>query len=236
MSVHVETIELPVGQSFRLLRWRDNLHDVEQFDAVGRAVPLDGAGERWHLHREMELTLIECGNGLRIVGDHVAAFAGPELVLLGPHLPHCWHGLHHSTGFSVQFQWPLEHPLRLLPEFAELRRLWDDARRGLLFAGPTRERVSRRLAVMPGLPAAARLGLLVQVLAELAAAPGQVTALSGLDFSVREGARHQAGIERAICCILERFSEPLTGGEIVRLAGMSKATFEREFSAARGKG
>ena len=55
MSVHVETIELPAGQSFRLLRWRDNLREVEQFDAAGRAVPLDGAGERWHLHCEMEL-------------------------------------------------------------------------------------------------------------------------------------------------------------------------------------
>jgi hypothetical protein len=90
-------------------------------------------------------------------------------VLLGPYLPHCGHELRHSTGFALQFHWPLEHPLRALSVYAELRRLWDGAGRGLPFAAATRERVSPRLRAMPGLSAAARLGLLVQFLAELVA-------------------------------------------------------------------
>lgn len=124
MSIHFETITPLAGLSFRLLRWRDNLREVEQFTADGRILPFEGAGDQWHLHREMELTFIERGSGLRLVGDHIARFSGPELELLGPHVPHCIQGLRGSTGISMQFHWPLEHPVRALPEFALLEPLW----------------------------------------------------------------------------------------------------------------
>src|SRR5436190_5896082 len=165
MSVHTETIQPPSDQSFRLLRWRDNLQDVEQCGPGGVVMRVQGAGERWHFHREMELTLVERGSGLRVVGDDIARFSGPELVLLGPHLPHCWHGLRRSTGWSLQFHWPIEHPLRAVPEFAPLDRLWQSARRGLLCGAAVRERIAPRFADLSALTAPARLGVLWQILA-----------------------------------------------------------------------
>ncbi len=235
MSVHVETIQPPTDQSFRLLRWRDNLKDVEQCDSGGRVTALQGAGERWHLHPEMELTLVERGSGLRVVGDHIAQFSGPELVLLGPYLPHCWHGLRRSTGWALQFHWPLEHPLRAVPEFAPLERLWQTARRGLLCGAAVREGIAPRLGDLAVLPAPARLGVLLLILAELAAAPPeQMQELSHTDFSVREGARHQAGIERVIRRVLENYAEPQPLGAILAVAGMSKASFARQFPRYTG--
>jgi AraC-like DNA-binding protein len=235
MSVHIETIRPPTDQSFRLLRWRDNLKDMEQCDAGGRVTALEGAGECWHFHREMELTLVECGTGLRVVGDNIAQFTGPELVLLGPDLPHCWHGLRRSTGWALQFHWPLEHPLRAVPEFAPLERLWQAARRGLLCDTDLRERIAPRLADLAVLSAPARLGVLWQILAELASASArQMHELSRTDFSVREGARHQAGIERVIRRVLEHYSEPQPLAEILSVAGMSKASFARQFPRYTG--
>jgi len=235
MSIHIETITPPAGLSFRLLRWRDNLHDVEQFTAEGRWAPFVGAGDHWHLHREMELTFIKRGNGQRLVGDHIERLHGPELELLGPHLPHCIQGLQRSTGISVQFHWPLEHPLRALPEFAPLAPLWEQARRGLLFGPVVARRIGTRLLTMPRLSPAGRLGLLLQSLAELAAIPpAQVTTLSRLPFSVREGERHQAGIERVIRRVLEKYATPLPLREALQLAGMSKANFARQFPRYTG--
>lgn len=234
-SIHVETITPPEGLSFRMLRWRDNLRDVEQIDAGGAAVAIRGAGDHWHLHREMELTLIERGAGLRLVGDHMERFAGPELELLGPHLPHCIRGLRRSRGVSVQFHWPLEHPLRALPEFAHLEPLWERARRGLVFGPSACRAVGPRLKAMPRMSPAGRLGALLSVLADLAArAEREAKTLSGVPFSVREGERHQAGVERVIRHVLEKYAEPMPLRKALELSGMSKAGFERQFPRYTG--
>ncbi len=235
MAIHVETITPLAGLSFRLHRWRDNLREVEQFTADGHVMPFAGAGDHWHLHREMELTFIKRGNGLRLVGDHIERFIGPEMELLGPHLPHCVQGLHRSTGISMQFHWPLDHPLRALPEFALLVPLWERARRGLVFGPAVCKRIGPKLLAMPHLSAAGRLGMLLQVLAELAALPSsQSRVLSRMPFSVREGERHQAGIERVIRRVLEKYAEPLSLCDALQLAAMSKATFERQFPRYTG--
>ncbi len=235
MSIHVETIQAPTDQSFRLLRWRDNLKDVEQCDSAGRITAVQGAGERWHFHREMELTFIERGSGLRLVGDDISRFSGPELVLLGPQLPHCWHGLRRSTGWSLQFHWPIEHPLRGVPEFAPLESLWSRARRGLLCETALRQRVAPRIAELAILSAPGRLGVLWQILAELAASPpAEMHELSRTDFTVREGVRHQSGIERVIRRVLEHYAEPQPLASILTVAGMSKASFARQFPRYTG--
>jgi len=235
VAIDLEIITPPEGHSFRLLRWRDNLRDVEQFAGDGQWVPFEGAGDHWHLHREMELTFIARGSGLRLVGDHIARFHGPELELLGPNLPHCIQGLRRSKGVSMQFHWPLDHPLRALPEFGSLAPLWERARVGLVFAPAVGLRLGLRLLAMARLPAAGRLGALLEVLAELAALPASQSAtLSHLTFSVREGERHQAGIERVIRHVLEQFAEPLPLRVALRLAGMSKASFERQFPRYTG--
>ncbi len=235
MSIDVEIITPPDGLSFRLVRWRDNLRDVQQFTSDGRWLPFEGAGEHWHLHREMELCFVERGSGQRLVGDHIARFEGPELSLLGPNLPHCIQGLRPSKGLGVQFHWPLDHPLRALPEFASLAALWERARRGLVFGPAVCRRMGPRLLAMPLLPVVGRLGELLEVLAELAEVPAsQSVTLSRMAFSVREGERHQAGIERVIRHGLEKYAESLSLKAALQLAGMSKANFARQFPRYTG--
>ena len=60
-------------QSFRFLRF--------EVDAFG--------GGR-HRHRQLELTWVERGAGVRFVGDSAEPFADGDLVLLGANVPHTW--------------------------------------------------------------------------------------------------------------------------------------------------
>lgn len=234
-AIQVETITPLGGLSFRLLRWRDNLREVEQYTAGGKAVPIEGKGAQWHLHREMELTLIERGSGLRLVGDHMERFAGPELELLGPHLPHCVQGLKKSRGLSMQFHWPLDHPLRELPEFTHLAPLWERARCGLVFGPAACQRFGPRIRAIPSLTPTGRLGMLLVILSELATLPASAgKALSSMPFSVQEGERYQDGVERVIRHVFEKYAEPMTLAEALRLAGMSKAGFARQFPRYTG--
>lgn len=233
--VHVESITPVAGLSFRVHRWSDNLRECEEITLDGRMMSFAGQGDHWHLHREMELTFIERGSALRLVGDSVARFNAPELELIGPHLPHCIQGLSGSSGISVQFHWPVDHPLRAIPEFASLAPLWERARRGFIFGPEVCQRIGSRLQTMPNLPAAGRLGVLLQCLAEIASLPSSnYTLLSRLPFSVREGERHQTSIERVIRHVLAQYADPHPSHEILRLAGMSKASFAREFRRYTG--
>jgi AraC-like DNA-binding protein len=203
---------------------------VEQLTPGGDWLPFEGRGDHWHLHREMELTYVATGSGLRLVGDHLERFEAPELELLGSNLPHCLSGLRGSRGLSMQFHWPVDHPVRALPEFGGLAPLWERARRGLVFAAEVVERIGRRMLEAPRLPPAGRLGLLLELLAELAGLPeAQSRSLSRLTFTVQEGERHQAGIERVIRLVLEHYAQPLPLGEALQIAGMSKPSFERQF-------
>jgi AraC-like DNA-binding protein len=231
MSVHIEAISPPpLDQSFRLLRWRDNLKELDYCDAGGTTTPVCGAGDHWHLHKEMELTWIENGSGLRVVGDNIAPFAGPELVLLGSHLPHCWHGVSRSNGLALQFYWPIEHPIRALPEFATCAPLLAKSGRGLLFSREITKQVGLLLQAMIPASAPLRLGLLLEILALLTGLPeSQVTDLSQQDFSLHKGIRHQSGIQRVIQHTLTHYGEPFSMNETLHLAGMSKATFARQF-------
>lgn len=234
-ALQFETITPPGGLSFRLLRWRDNLREVEQYTAEGRTVPFEGKGDQWHLHRETELTLIERGSGLRLVGDHMERFTGPELELLGPHLPHCVQGLKKSRGLSMQFHWPVDHPLRTLPEFAQLAPLWERARHGLVFGRAVCRRFGPEIRALAGLTPAGRLGALLKLLAALASLPPDASeTLSRLPFSVQAGERYQEGIERVIRHVFENYAEPLALPDALRLAGMSKAGFERQFPRYTG--
>lgn len=44
-----------------------------------------------HFHSDYELVAILNAKGTRFIGDHVSEFDGPEVVLVAPDLPHCWH-------------------------------------------------------------------------------------------------------------------------------------------------
>src|SRR4051812_34652964 len=119
------------GQSLRVLIWDRDLVDMWCLDAAGDRVPFQGKGSTWHLHGDLELTLITAGEGVLYVGDHIGRFAAPDCILLGERLPHVWKSDGAMAGISLQFRLDARSPLRALPEFADLDELWARARLGL---------------------------------------------------------------------------------------------------------
>jgi AraC-like DNA-binding protein len=231
-----ETIRLSEGHSFRLLRWSRSPSRVESVLTPERAQPLSGEGERWHFHIEMELTLFTRGAGTRFVGDHIGAFEGGDLVLLGEKLPHYWHCRGGSSGLSAQWHFPESHALWTFPEALSLLPLFERAKRGLRITGRAAAEAGEMLRGLERSQGAGRLALLLGLLHRVAEAPqDQCQALSARAFSLPPGAGHQQAIAAAVRHMVANHRETVRLEELLALTGLSRSSFARQFKQHSGR-
>lgn len=193
----------------------------------------------WHVHPEIELTLIVRSRGRRFVGDSIEPYEDGDLVLLGSNLPHTWdsdprrRGPHEAVfcQFSESF---LGSDFLRSPEMAPTRRLLDRAGRGLRFSGRTQRAVSRRMEGMDRLAGLARLAALLEVL-DLLARSRDVRPLSSREFvpTLRRG---DAGRIDRVCRVLnERCTGRITLAEAAAAAHLSIPAFSRFFRRKTGR-
>jgi len=217
------------GESLRFLRFETDRFSV-----------------RRHRHRQLELTWIEEGVGLRYVGDSVAPFGPGDLVLLGVDVPHAWvsfeRGARGAAASVVQF------PLSLLEQaaFPELRRarpMAERARLGLAVSGRSAGRVIALLGRMRKASAFGRLAGLVEILGQLTARPQDLvpiaTSLASRPSAADSLADARAVVERRIDRVTEwvarNMHRRLAVVEAARLARVSPASFSRFFRREAGK-
>lgn len=236
MPITFEQIPLEPGQTFRLLRWEDNVRDIKLCLPRNRTRRLRGAGEQWHFHPEIELTLVARGRGRRFVGDHVATTDGAELVLIGPNLPHYWSGLTGSSGFSLQFVADTSHLFWKLAETTSLRRVLDLAACGAFFSGPIISKIDNYMRLMAeGDETQALLGF-VSILSEVASLDQQqVVTLSQTRFALPDRDPHLATISKAVAYVLEHIHDEIALDDLLEVTEMSKPTFCRQFKRHTGR-
>lgn len=231
-----EKVELPSGQSFRVLRWAENLRDVEVVLSPHHSVRIGGEGDHWHYHQASELTFFSSGEGTRFVGDHIAPFGPGDLVLLGENLPHYWHARGASNGLAVQWSLPVSHPLWGFPEAEVLTGYFERIRRGIRFRGATADLLSAQLQQLARSHALERLGLFLRLLARAATAPaGDWDYLSTSAFSLTADSRHQTAMRAAMQFLVARFRSEIRLEQVLKVTGMSKPTFCRQFKKHYGK-
>jgi AraC-like DNA-binding protein len=231
-----EQIQLPGGQSFRLLRWTENLRDVEQVISPYRSVSVSGEGNHWHYHQALELTLVISGEGTRFVGDQIQPFAHGDLVLLGENLPHYWHTRGPSSGLSVQWDFSSSHPFWEFQETATLASFFKTAARGILFRGQAARALSSLLHQLSATMGLDRLGLLFRLLATAASTPSRdLVLLSQQSFSLSAEIQHQNAMQAAMRFLLAHYRDELRLQQLLDVTRMSKPTFSRQFKKHSGK-
>lgn len=232
----LERISPATGRSFRVLRWSDNLRDVESVLDASHAERIIGVGDRWHYHVEMELTALTHGEGAVFVGDHIGPFGPGEVILLGENLPHHWNVRGPCAGLSAQWNFPPEHAFWMFPEMLPLADLFKKSGHGISYAGRTATGITAGLREIAHTSGLERLGLLLRLLSLMVGAPAsEQTLLSRRSFSLPPDSIHQQAISTAVRHLLANFRNEIRLDEILRLTGMSKATFCRQFKRHSGK-
>ncbi len=231
-----ENIELPEGYSFRVLRWRRSLEEVECIVGPSKTLSMKGQGTHWHFHVEMELTLFTSGEGTRFVGDHIGPFGGGDLVLLGTNLPHYWHTKGASSGVSVQWHFPEGHAFWSFPENAGLKVLFQNADRGLRYAGNAATGVAGLMRNLVATEGAERLATLLHIFELLKTSLSEeFVFLSSQAFVLNEQSVHQQAVAESVRYLLGHFREVVQLEDLLRLTGMSRATFSRQFKRHSGR-
>jgi len=236
VKAHWENIEIPGGQSFRIIRWDRNLEEVESLGPEGEARQVGGEGTHWHYHAEMELTWFRKGKGTRFVGDGIDLFEAGEVVLLGSFLPHYWHLEGDSAGISIQWHFPRGHPFWAFPESACLGELLRAAGNGILIGGTAAQEVSGLMKAVVSKSGLGRLGALLALLERLSGKEEpESTVISSKPFALAEKSVYRHPMENAMRHVIANFREEVRLETLLELTSLSRATFSRQFRIHAGK-
>ncbi|HVU27928.1 MAG TPA: AraC family transcriptional regulator [Verrucomicrobiae bacterium] len=163
-------------------------------------------------------------------------FEAGDIVLIGTNVPHYWHLRGFSEGLSIQWDFPLEHGIWTFGEAAPLRALAESSRRGLHLSGRTADVARQRMESLTTLSGLHRLAAFLDLLGELATAPARdIRLLAAQPFSLSGTDEHQEAVQRAVSYILANYREQVRLSELLRLTGMSRASFARQFRFHAGK-
>lgn len=202
----------------------------------GHTIPISGQGDHWHYHPAIELTLIQRGKGTRLVADNIELFEDGDLVLIGPSVPHYWHIRGESSGIAIQWNFPDEHGIWSFSEAAGLRPLIEAARRGLRLQHATATVIKPLMEEMTRVGGLHRLAAFLQIQAALCnGAAGDMRSLAAQPFSLTGTAANQESIRRAVSYILAHYRESIHLSDLLKLTGMSRPTFARQFLLHAGK-
>jgi len=222
MKPAFEQIDSPLHHSFLLREFT-----LPAFDAP------------YHVHPEIELTLVLSSRGKRFVGTHIADFGPGDLVLLGSNLPHCWRNDERNRdparSIVVQFRSDfVGEAFWQAPELSSVARLLERARAGLQFTGKTAVQVADQMQALVGAQPLARLTGLLSVLNGLA---------TSVEFQVLDAGYHAAAMTAADCerinrvyvYVAEHFQTAIRLDEVARLVHMTPQAFCRYFKKTTRK-
>ena len=205
----------------------------QEFDIQTLSDPL-------HQHDGFELVYIEAGRGEWQIGQKRGRFGPGSLLLCPPKVLHLWQsekaasGSAQAKGIVLRFgRECLPDALWELAEMESLRRLFEEADRGLVFEVPDRDRLRTRLRSIERSQGALRMARLYVAL-ELVSTYRITQVTEKEELKKAESARATARYEAVKRFIEERFSGALTRSETAAHAGLEDAAFSRFFRQMSG--
>lgn len=198
-----------------------------------------------HVHQEVELIHFHKGSGVEFVGDNVRAFNKNDILLIGSNLPHCFKFRDtesESTGKVVKPYSTVIHfnqdfwgkVFLDLPENAPIKRVLEQAKRGILLSKLHEPLVSAMIGKMVKAKGHYRISLLMDTLSLIGSnKQSQQLASFGFNLKFREGDRQR--LSRIYDFAYTNFQWHIPLHAIAEVAGLAPNSFCRYFKKRTGK-
>lgn len=185
-----------------------------------------------HSHDEMELNLVLGASGAqRIVGDHIGEIGEEELVFIGPNLPHGWFTHHCQSDcireVTIQFNKDLFcESLLDKNQLRSLKRLFENAKRGVAFAPETVRALRSRLTDLEKKTGFESFLALFSILYDLSTTT-DTTLLSDISFQRERVEYDSRRLQRVFDYMHRRFGDPISLHDVAKIANMTEVAFSR---------
>ena len=196
---------------------------------------------RWHSHAEYELHLVVATRGKAFVGDYIGEFKPGALFLTGPNLPHNWITDELANpepvevrDMLVQFsQESLDQLSHAFPEFREMDTMFEMAKSGIEFIGFNPTFAKGHLERIRNTRGSERIVAFLRFLVRINE-HAEKRALSVVGMIQPEGSSKQARIAEVVDFITRNYASNISVEKAATFAGMSAATFSRNFQRITG--
>ena len=195
---------------------------------------------RWHAHEEYELHLVVATRGKAFIGDYIGDFEAGDLFLTGPNLPHNWVTDEVWTepveirDMLVQFSHDSIAKLAEgFPEFSEVLGLLQLAQSGVQFEGFNATFARGHMEAIRDNSGIERNLAFIRFLVRLNEHAEKRT-LSSTKLVQASGNTKQARISAVVDSVVGNYKEDISVAKAADMAGMTQATFSRNFQTVTG--
>lgn len=198
----------------------------------------------WHFHPEFQISYIIKGKGTRFIGDNVQTFKEGDLVLTPPNIPHLWRSDEAyfekdsalSTHAMVIYfdQELMTPPLLDREEFYALKKLVENASRGMEFFGGTPAKVYRLMQKIAPKRGFRRIINLLEIL-EVLANSEQYNLLSSPGYKNNFKTDDAEKMQLVYDYVMKHFKTKIELLDVAELLNMTTTSFCRYFKPRANK-
>ncbi|WPR77741.1 AraC family transcriptional regulator [Algoriphagus sp. NG3] len=202
-------------------------------------------GTLWHYHPELELHYILQGEGTQYIGDTVSSFGSGDLILLGENLPHTWrcsekyfqgNPEQEVEAFVLQFlPTCFGKEFLELPETQGISSLYENAKKGMIIHGETKEKIGMILHQATKSTNLERLIHFLEILQILGSTTEYETISPGYANSHLANISEMRRLEKIYTYVLAHYRDDISLEKISSIANLSVTSFARYFKQMTNK-
>lgn len=194
--------------------------------------------DKFHHHREVQITWIQKSHGSLLMGNTIATFAENDLLVIGANVPHSFRNdeifyqknkklaaeatsiLFDENAFGKYFF--------DLPEMKNIKNFIENADKGYRINGKTKEEIIAQLKVMEEKNGTERFLILMEILNRLSFSK-EVELLSNLSFLGNPTSSESKKLEMVFQYMLDHHQRTIKLEEVAKIANLSVSAFCRFF-------
>lgn len=185
-----------------------------------------------HYHSDYEINLVMDTYGKRVVGDSEEKFSELDLVMIGPNIPHAWHGEIVEGNHVVTIQFSdklLNYPIFEKRLFGQIKNLLFESQKGLIFSEKTKKKIRDKILILTKIQGFQSVLEFFSILHILSISDKRILMSNQYDTQSLVRTSKSRRIEKVCSYIEKNYESQIRLADVAELVNMSESAFSHFF-------